>query len=72
MADLPPDPASIRNTGADIRTRPGRGAPPGVPRWVKVSAAIAIAVVVLFVIVHLAGGGFRGHAPLVPYSVLLQ
>ncbi|MEU2180333.1 hypothetical protein [Streptomyces thermolilacinus] len=35
----------------------------GAPRWVKVSAAIAIALVVVFVIVHLAGGGMVGHTP---------
>ncbi|WP_158101935.1 hypothetical protein [Streptomyces swartbergensis] len=35
----------------------------GAPRWVKVSAAIAIALVVVFVIVHLAGGGMTGHTP---------
>ncbi|MFP1625593.1 hypothetical protein ACLB9X_10525 [Streptomyces sp. 5K101] len=34
----------------------------GAPRWVKVSAAIAVALVVVFVIVHLAGGGMPGHA----------
>ncbi|MBZ9638091.1 hypothetical protein [Streptomyces sp. PSKA30] len=35
----------------------------GAPRWVKVSAAIAVVLVVVFVIVHLAGGGMAGHAP---------
>ncbi|MGW1958403.1 hypothetical protein ACWCPI_37620 [Streptomyces sp. NPDC001920] len=35
----------------------------GAPRWVKVSAGIAIALVVVFVIVHLAGGGMAGHTP---------
>jgi uncharacterized membrane protein YidH (DUF202 family) len=33
----------------------------GAPRWVKVSAAIAVVLVVVFVIVHLAGGGMAGH-----------
>lgn len=33
------------------------------PRWVKVSAAVAVLLVVVFVIVHLAGGGMAGHAP---------
>lgn len=35
----------------------------GAPRWVKVSAAIAVVLVVVFVVVHLAGGGMAGHAP---------
>jgi hypothetical protein len=34
------------------------------PRWVYVSAAIALVVVVVVVVVHLAGGGFREHSPL--------
>ncbi|MBT2511679.1 hypothetical protein J7I98_39070 [Streptomyces sp. ISL-98] len=33
----------------------------GAPRWVKVSAAIAVVLVAVFVIVHLAGGGMAGH-----------
>jgi hypothetical protein len=32
-----------------------------MPTWVKISGIVAIAAVVLFIIVHLAGGGFRGH-----------
>ncbi|MEU4467443.1 hypothetical protein AB0G20_27805 [Streptomyces sp. NPDC024017] len=35
----------------------------GAPRWVKVSAAVAVVLVVVFVIVHLAGGGMHGHTP---------
>jgi hypothetical protein len=31
------------------------------PRWVKVFGIIAIVLIVAFVILHLAGGGFRGH-----------
>jgi hypothetical protein len=34
---------------------------PGTPRWVKVSGLLAVAFVVVFAIVHLAGGGFRNH-----------
>lgn len=33
----------------------------GAPRWVKVSAAIAVVLIVVFVAVHLAGGGMAGH-----------
>ncbi|MEU1003777.1 hypothetical protein [Streptomyces tibetensis] len=35
----------------------------GAPRWVKVSAAVAVVLVVVFVIVHLVGGGMHGHTP---------
>lgn len=40
---------------ADSRTYPG------TPRWVKVLGIISLALVVVFVAVHLAGGGFRHH-----------
>jgi ABC-type transporter Mla subunit MlaD len=36
---------------------------PGTPRWVKIFALVALILLVLFVIVHLAGGGFRHHGP---------
>ena len=34
---------------------------PGAPRWVKILGAITLALAVVFVAVHLAGGGFH-HA----------
>lgn len=34
---------------------------PGTPRWVKLFGIIALVLVLLFVILHLTGGGFRGH-----------
>ena len=37
------------------------GSPPPTPRWVRVFGLLALALVLLFVIKHLAGGGFRGH-----------
>ena len=37
------------------------GSPPPTPRWVKAFGLVALALVLLFVIKHLAGGGFRGH-----------
>jgi hypothetical protein len=44
----------------------GRGAEspayPGVPRWVKILGVITLALAVVFVAVHLAGGGFRHHS----------
>ncbi len=33
------------------------------PRWVKVSGIIFIILILLFVILHLAGGGMGGHTP---------
>ncbi|NWF24705.1 hypothetical protein HW130_00200 [Streptomyces sp. PKU-EA00015] len=42
---------------------PNRPDDEGAPRWVKVSAAIAIVLVAVFLIVHLAGGGMTGHTP---------
>jgi hypothetical protein len=35
---------------------------PGTPRWVKLLGIATLALVVTFVIVHLAGGGFHHHA----------
>ena len=40
---------------------PAGNQPPPMPRWVKVFGIIAIALVALFVILHLAGRGFGGH-----------
>jgi hypothetical protein len=55
MADPPLDSSS------DNRLRPGRGSPPGMPRWVKMFGLVAvIVVVVLFVIQHLSGLGGMG------------
>jgi hypothetical protein len=31
------------------------------PRWVKVFGGVLLAILMVFVILHLAGGGFRGH-----------
>ena len=69
MADLPPDPDSNIDPGAGAPVRPSRRSPPGVPRWVKVFAIIVIVLVLLFVILHLAGGGFRGHTPVLQHWV---
>jgi hypothetical protein len=45
------------------KLRPEADRPLGAPRWVRVFGAFAVVVVVLFVVLHLAGGGFRGHGP---------
>jgi hypothetical protein len=36
---------------------PSPETPPGAPRWVKLSAAVALAFVVLFLVLHLTGSG---------------
>ena len=42
-------------------SEPDRPAPPGVPRWVKVSGAIVLALILLFVVLRLTGlGGDHG------------
>ena len=54
MADPPPYPEHSDSA-------PGGESPPAPPRWVKAFGVIALALVLVFVILHLAGGGFRGH-----------
>jgi hypothetical protein len=49
MADLPPHPEP---NGADT----------GTPRWVYVFGIIATVLVLVFVILHLTGGGLGGRA----------
>ena len=46
---------------SQIPVKPNRGSPPSTPRWVKVFGIIALALVLLFVILHLTGNGFGGH-----------
>ena len=55
MADLPPDP------DANDDARGESGGYPGTPRWVKVFGIIVIVLVLVFVIVHLMGGGLGDH-----------
>ena len=54
MAELRPD----RDSAGD-----DTGRAPGAPRWVKVFAVVGIVLVLLFAVLHLARGGFRGHMP---------
>ncbi|NUQ73897.1 MAG: hypothetical protein HUU21_10095 [Polyangiaceae bacterium] len=63
MADPPPYP----DPGDDTGVGPDRESSTSTPRWVKVSGLITVIMVLLFVVVHLAGGGFRGHT--MPSSV---
>ena len=53
---------------------PRRRHPAGIPRWVKVLGITALALVLLFVILHLTGnslGGPGGHMPLTPIGLPL-
>ena len=59
VADMPIN--SNADTSDDNRVEPDRGSPPSMPRWVKVFGIVVIVLVLLFVVLHLAGGGFRGH-----------
>jgi len=54
MADLPSSSEPDANTGDNTT---------GPPRWVYAFATVVIALVLLFVILHLAGGGLGGHTP---------
>jgi hypothetical protein len=55
MADLP------NGSSADTGTGSGRRSAPGTPLWVKVFGIIALALVLLFVVLHLTGHAPRGH-----------
>ena len=60
MADSPAHP----NAGDDTGAEPGRGSPPGTPRWVKVFGIVAIVLVVLAAVALVTGlGGPGGHGP---------
>lgn len=54
MADLPPNPGSDTEGNDDASN---------TPRWVKVLGVIIVVLVLLFVIMHLTGGGFGDHTP---------
>ncbi|MBI2648212.1 MAG: hypothetical protein HYW93_00960 [Thaumarchaeota archaeon] len=63
MTDLPPTQTPTGDTGDDAGVGPGRGSTTSTPRWVYVFGIIVIILAVLFVILHLTGGGFGSHAP---------
>ena len=50
------------NTEPDAGRRIDAGSPPGMPRWVKVSAIIVGVLILLFVVVQLTGVAGR-HGP---------
>ena len=61
MAGPPPYPDSRDDTGDDTGVGPDHGSTSGTPRWVKVFGIVALVLVLLFLIVHRAGGGLGGH-----------
>ena len=65
MPDLP-NPNNDNDVGLE------RGVAPSTPRWVYVFGIIAFVVIVLFVILHLTGGGFRGHGGHTPPSNVIE
>ena len=56
MAELPPYP----DADDEIDVRTDRESPPGVPRWLKVSGLIALALAVLILVLLLIVGGRHG------------
>lgn len=48
-------------TGDDTGAEPSRRSTASTPRWMKVSGIIVIALVLLFVILHLTNNGLGGH-----------
>ncbi|MBI2934702.1 MAG: hypothetical protein HYY29_03925 [Chloroflexi bacterium] len=55
-----PNSASSEDSGA----MPGGGPGTGTPRWVKIFGIIALVLILLVVVLHLTGRGFRGgHTP---------
>ena len=70
MANSPLHPNPSNNPG-NTGLRPDRRSPPSTPRWVKAAAILGIVLILMFVIVHLTGGGFGHHAPLIQHRVQL-
>ena len=58
---------------SQTHVKPDRGSPPSTPRWVKMFGIIALILVLLFVILHLAGHSLGGHratrAPAIEHGV---
>lgn len=52
--------APYRGSSDDSGAGPGRGSPPGTPRWVKVFGIITLVLILLFVLMLLFGRGHHG------------
>jgi len=61
MADLACDPDPKGNTHNEAAGAPCQGS---TPRWVNVFGTVMVALVLLFVALHLTGHGFGSHTPL--------
>jgi hypothetical protein len=61
MADLHANPGSDGDNIDENEVESDREAIIGAPRWVKMFGIIALVLVLLFVILHLIGGGHGGH-----------
>ncbi len=59
MTDPVPDAPDNRGDKAPLRS--DNAAPPATPRWVKMFGYVALALLILFIIIHIAGGGMGGH-----------
>ena len=59
--DAGPDDPSDRQPGEEAGERRGGGPTEGTPRWLKVLVITAVILIMLFVLLHLAGRGTRGH-----------
>jgi hypothetical protein len=55
--------SSFGDSGDDTGARSDGESTTSTPRWVKVAAIIVIVLIVLFVIIHLTGGGLGEHTP---------
>lgn len=63
MAEEPPSPDPKRglHDGPDNGRDDNPEDAAGTPRWVKAFGVVAAVLVLMFVVLHLARGGFRGH-----------
>jgi hypothetical protein len=52
---------TLRIDGLEASLMHSRGSTTSAPRWVKVFAIVAVLVIALFVILHLAGRGLGDH-----------
>ena len=49
---------------SQIPVKTNRPSGPSTPRWVKAAAIIVVVLILAFVVIHLSGGGFGHHVPL--------
>ncbi len=64
MANLASNPTPKGGTHNETARAPCQGSTASTPRWVKVFGAVMVALVLLFVALHLTGHGFGSHTPL--------